>query len=105
MTDQELTRPASESAEEPVVRISVHADAGARPAGTGAKLVEEALTTSDCTPGTPVSVAVPAGDAEMVVRLHDLLEDEATRRAGATTIVDGVLKNDLTAGSTDVGTA
>ena len=104
MTDQDLSTPGSASTAEPV-RVSVHADAGARPAGTGAKLVEEALTTSDCTPGTPVSVAVPAGDAEMVVRLHDLLEDEDTRRAGATTIVDGVLKDDLTAGSTDVGTA
>jgi hypothetical protein len=99
MTDQDPTRPASASAEEPVVRISVHADAGARPVGTGAKLVEEALTTSDCTPGTPVSVAVPAGDAEMVARLHDLLEDEDTRRAGATTIVDGVVGDDLPTGS------
>lgn len=105
MTDQELTRPVSDSAEEPVVRISVHADAGARPAGSGAKLVEEALTTSDCTPGTPVSVAVPAGDAEMVVRLHDLLEDEDMRRAGATTIVAGIVKDDLTAGPAGAGTA
>ena len=105
MTDQDLSRTVGASPEEPVVRISVHADAGARPTGTAAKLVEEALATSDCGPGTPVSVAVPAGEAEMVVRLHDLLEDEDTRRAGATTIVDGVLKEDLTAGSAGAGTA
>ena len=104
MTDQDLSRPVSASPEGSVVRISVHADAGARPAGAGAKLVEEALTTSDCTPGTPVSVAVPAGDAEMVVRLHDLLEDEDTRRAGATTIVAGIVKEDL-AGPAGAGTA
>lgn len=105
MTDQDLHQSTSGGPDDAVVRISVHADAGARPAGSGAKLVEEALTTSDCAPGTPVSVAVPAGDAEMVARLHDLLEDEDTRRAGATTIVDGVLSDDLGTAAADPGPA
>ena len=73
------------------VRLSVHVDAGAQPEGTSAQQVEEALRSIDATPGTQVSVAVPAGEAPMVARLHDLLDEEETRRAGATVIVEGVL--------------
>ena len=74
-----------------VLRLSVHAEAGARPTSTSAELVEEVLQRCDAGPGTPVSVAVPAGDGAMVARLHDLLDEGEARRAGATVIVAGVL--------------
>ncbi|SDR72021.1 hypothetical protein SAMN04488543_0197 [Friedmanniella luteola] len=90
--------PSSEHPETPddrqpeaVLRVSVHADAGPQPASRSAALVEEALLDCDASPGTPVSVAVPAGDGAMVARLHDLLDEDEARRAGATVIVDGVL--------------
>lgn len=73
------------------VQIAVHADPGHRPPGHGAELVEQALDSAGVAPGTPVSVSVPAGDAEMVFRARDLLAEEEVRRAGATTIVDGIV--------------
>jgi len=79
-------RPSSE-----VLRLSVHADAGARATADSTQLVEAALQSCDADPGTPVSVAVPAGDGAMVARLHDLLDEDEAHRAGATVIVDGVL--------------
>lgn len=74
-----------------VLRLSVHADAGARPAADSTQLVDAALRSCDADAGTPVSVAVPAGDGAMVARLHDLLDEDEAHRAGATVIVDGVL--------------
>jgi hypothetical protein len=88
---QQHPHPSDDRQPETLVRVSVHADAGAQPAGRSAQLVEEALQDCDASPGTPVSVAVPAGDGAMVARLHDLLDEQGARRAGATVIVDGVL--------------
>lgn len=79
---------------QPAVKISVHAEPGAHPRGESARLVDEAMQTAAVAPGTPVSIAVPVGDAEMVGRCHDLLDDEDARRAGSTTIVEGVLHAD-----------
>jgi hypothetical protein len=87
-TDQALTP----SPEDPCVRVSVHVDAGPEPEGVATQRIDEALAHSDAAPGTHVSVAVPAGNAEMVEHLHDVLDEERTRRAGATVIVDGVLR-------------
>jgi hypothetical protein len=89
----ELPQPDSrtDSAQNAILRLNVHADAGAQPASSSAELVEQVLQDCDAVPGTPVSVAVPAGDATMVARLHDLLDEDEARRAGATVIVDGVL--------------
>lgn len=89
----QTTDEAAEGAEVSVVKISVHAEP-AHPRGAGAQLVDEALETADVPPGTPVSIAVPAGDAEMVGRCYDLLGDEAAHRAGSTTIVEGVVHAD-----------
>ncbi|GAA1430226.1 hypothetical protein GCM10009616_14300 [Microlunatus lacustris] len=88
LTPPEL--PEDRSADE-VLRLSLHADAGARPTADSTQLVDAALQSCDADPGTPVSVAVPAGDGAMVARLHDLLDQDEAHRAGATVIVDGVL--------------
>jgi hypothetical protein len=94
MTDSHQSEPYDARPAEEVLRLSVHADAGARPATRSTELVEEALQDRDAAPGTPVSVAVPAGDGAMVARLRDLLDEGEARRAGATVIVDGVLPGD-----------
>ncbi len=91
MSDFHQIEPHDAHPVEEVLRLSVHADAGALPTDRSAELVEEALQDCDAAPGTPVSVAVPAGDGAMVTRLRDLLDEGEARRAGATVIVDGVL--------------
>lgn len=83
--------PHADDSQDEVLRLSVHADAGAQSEATSTRLVEEVLQDCDASPGTPVSVAVPAGDGVMVARLHDLLDEDEAHRAGATVIVDGVL--------------
>lgn len=89
--DVQQPDPRTDSPQDEVLRLSVHADAGPQSAAASGPLVEHALHDCDASPGTPVSVAVPAGDGAMVARLHDLLEGDEAHRAGATVMVEGVL--------------
>lgn len=91
MSDLSPLEPIQDRPSNEVLKLSVHADAGARPTADSNQLVDTALRSCDAGPGTPVSVAVPAGDGAMVARLHELLDEDEAHRAGATVIVDGVL--------------
>lgn len=77
-------------------RQAVHADlrveSGHLPAGTRRQLVDAVLDQTAAEPGTELSVTLPAGDSEVLDRLHERVDDLQTRPAGASCLASGRIR-------------
>jgi hypothetical protein len=74
-----------------VVQASMHVESGHLPAGARGQLVDAVLEQPEVLPGTHLQATIPAGDAELLTRLRDRCSEMATRRAGATALVDAAV--------------
>ena len=72
-----------------VVHADLHVEAGHLPAGIRSKLVDAVLDQTAAEPGTELSVTLPAGDSEILGRLHARVNDLRTRPAGASCLATG----------------
>jgi hypothetical protein len=68
--------------------VSVPGQAGHRPPGQQAEVVDEVLDDPRVQGGEQVTVAVPTGDAEALERVRERLDVTSTRPAGSTVIVE-----------------
>jgi hypothetical protein len=57
--------------------------------GERAEVVDEVLGDPRVTEAEDVTVAVPTGDVDALARVREKLEEQSTRPAGATVIVEG----------------
>ena len=71
------------------VRAALHVEPGHLPPDVRARLVDTVLEQPGVSPGADLTAAVPAGDAELIEQLRQHTIHTATRRAGATAIVEG----------------
>jgi len=74
-----------------VIRASLHTEAGHRPVGAGARLVDAVLDLDEARRGHVLEAALPVGDVEALQRLRARCPDVTTRPAGATCLVDAEL--------------
>jgi hypothetical protein len=86
------------------VRAALHVEPGHLPPDARARLVDTVFEEAGVSPGAELTAAVPAGDAELIDQLRQHTIHTATRRAGATAIVEGnvapsAVHEDLTARS------
>jgi anti-anti-sigma factor len=73
------------------VRADLRVEAGHRPVGVGAQLVDAVLDLPAAREGSRLEATLPAGDAESLERLRARCDDVETRPAGATCLVDATL--------------
>ncbi len=85
--DGRLLAEADVSSQAGVVRAALRVEAGHLPTGTRARLVDAVLDTSDAPAGTPLEVSLPAGDAEILLRMRERCTDVETRAAGASCLL------------------
>jgi len=71
------------------VHADLHVEAGQLPAGTRSQLVDAVLDQTAAEPGTQLNVTLPAGDSEILDRLHERVDDLQTRPAGASCLATG----------------
>lgn len=74
------------------VCATLHVEPGHLPPDTRARLIDTLLHQPEISPGTALTVVVPAGDGELIEELHQRTADTASRRVGATTVVEGRLQ-------------
>ncbi len=74
-----------------VVRASLHADAGPPPADARRRLVDAVLDLPQTRQRRKLEATLPLGDTETLSRLQARCQDERTRPAGATLLVDAEL--------------
>ena len=74
------------------VHADLHVEAGHLPAGTRRRLVDAVLDQTAAEPGTELNVTLPAGDSEILDRLHERVDDLQTRRAGASCLATGRIR-------------
>ncbi len=74
-----------------VIRASLHTEAGHRPVGVGALLVDAILDRDEARRGHTLEASLPLGDAEALQRLRSRCSDVRTRPAGATCLADARL--------------
>ena len=72
-----------------VVNATLHVEPGHLPPGTRARLVDAMLEQTEAQPGTPLEVAFPAGDAEILDRMRQHCGEVETRAAGSTVLLHG----------------
>jgi hypothetical protein len=71
------------------VHADLHVEPGHLPAGTRSQLVDAVLDQTAAEPGTEFNVTFPAGDSEILDRLHERVDDLQTRPAGASCLAKG----------------
>src|SRR5215211_7469673 len=71
------------------VHADLHVEAGHLPPGTRSRLVDAVLDQASAKPGTQLNVTLPAGDSEILDRLHERVDDLRTRPAGASCLATG----------------
>lgn len=96
VTIEENGRVLAEAVIEPqenegVVHAAFHTEAGHRPVGIGARLVDQVLEQPEVKPGIRLEATLPAGDAEMLARVQQNCLDVETRQAGATSLAQGTV--------------
>jgi hypothetical protein len=74
-----------------VIRASLHSEAGHRPVGAGARLVDAVLDLDETRQRHTLEATLPLGDFEALQRLRVRCSDVRTRPAGATCLVDAEL--------------
>ena len=76
-------------ADRQAVDADLHVEAGHLPAGIRRQLVDAVLDHAAAEPGTELNVTLPAGDSEILDRLHERVDDLQTRPAGASCLATG----------------
>ena len=71
-----------------VIRASLHREAGHRPVGTGARLVDAVLDLDATRRRHRLEASLPLGDVEALQRLRSRCPDVHTRPAGTTCLAD-----------------
>jgi hypothetical protein len=66
------------------ISAQLRVEAGHLPAGIRTQLVDAVLELSGAEPGTPLEMALPAGDAEILQRVRERCTTVSARAAGAT---------------------
>ena len=74
-----------------VIRASLHTEAGHRPVGAGARLVDAVLDLDEMRRGHTLEASLPLGDVEALERLRSRCPDVRTRPAGASCLADAEL--------------
>jgi hypothetical protein len=74
-----------------VIRASLHTEAGHRPVGAGARLVDAVLDLDETRQRHTLEATLPLGDVEALQRLRSRCPDVQTRPAGATCLADATL--------------
>jgi hypothetical protein len=74
-----------------VIRASLHTEAGHRPVGAGARLVDAVLDLDETTQRHTLEASLPLGDVDALQRLRSRCPDVQTRPAGATCLADAEL--------------
>jgi hypothetical protein len=81
-----------ETSDDPtVIRASLHAEAGHRPVGAGARLVDAVLDLDETRRRHTLEAALPLGEVEALQQLRSRCHDVKTRSAGATCLVEARL--------------
>jgi hypothetical protein len=75
-----------------VMRASLHTEAGHRPVGAGARLVDAVLDLDETQRRHTLEVTIPLGEVEALQRLRSRCPEVKTRPAGATCLVDAELR-------------
>jgi hypothetical protein len=70
------------------VRASLHVEAGHLPPGTRARLVDAVLDAPEVSSRRHVQVTVPLGDSEMLERVRERCDNDETRAAGSSCLID-----------------
>ncbi len=73
------------------VCAALHIEPGHLPPDTRARLIDTLLHQPEVDPGAALTVVVPAGDGELIEALHRRTAETASRRVGATTVIEGQL--------------
>jgi hypothetical protein len=79
-------------ADQQAVHADLHVEAGHLPAGTRTQLVDAVLDQTPVKPGTQIDVTLPAGDSEILDRLHERVDDLQTRPAGGSCLATGTTR-------------
>jgi len=74
-----------------VIRASLHTEAGHRPVGAGARLVDAVLDLDETRRRHTLEASLPIGDVDALQRLRSRCPDVRTRPAGATCLADAEL--------------
>ena len=74
-----------------VIRASLHTEAGHRPVGAGARLVDAVLDLDETRRRHTLEASLPLGDVDALQRLRSRCPDVQTRPAGATCLADAEL--------------
>ena len=74
-----------------VIRASLHTEAGHRPVGAGARLVDAVLDREETRSRHILEASLPRGDVDALQRLRSRCPDVRTRPAGATCLADAEL--------------
>jgi hypothetical protein len=74
-----------------VIRASLHAEAGHRPVGAGARLVDAVLDLEETRRRHILQASLPSGDVEALQQIRSRCPEVRTRPAGATCLVDARL--------------
>jgi hypothetical protein len=74
-----------------VLHSDLHVESGHLPAGTGARLVDAVLDSSDADDADHLRATMPIGDTEMLERVRERCDDVEARAVGATKIVEARL--------------
>ena len=74
-----------------VIRASLHTEAGHRPVGAGARLVDAVLDLDETRRRHTLEASLPFGDVDALQRLRSRCPDVRTRPAGATCLADAEL--------------
>lgn len=70
-----------------VVRAALRVESGHLPTGTRTRLVDAVLDIFDAPAGTPLEVTLPAGDAEILLRMRERCTEVDARAAGASCLL------------------
>jgi hypothetical protein len=74
-----------------VLRASLHTEAGHRPVGAGARLVDAVLDLDETRRLHTLEASLPLGDVDALERLRSRCPDVRARPAGATCLADAQL--------------
>jgi hypothetical protein len=85
--DGRLLAEADVRSEPDVIRAALRVEAGHLPARTRARLVDAVLDTLQAPAGTPLEMTLPAGDAEILLRMRERCTYIDTRAAGASCLL------------------
>ena len=74
-----------------VIRASLHTEAGHRPVGAGARLVDAVLDLDETRRRHTLEASLPLGEVEALEQLRSRCPEVHTRPAGATCLADAEL--------------